>query len=659
MLFVLTCLLGAVRPLPAQDIPSPEARRAETVRLVLKHGESRFAPLPVGAPPPPAWAHLMLDSAGRASYAEGSLEYAAAVLMSGGEVDRAVDILQVVLGAQVSGGKCPGAFPWRPNTDPDPYATAYLAPWLAYIHLHLSDRLPEPTRSQLADSLRPALGAVGRFSVGPDDPQALLTKAAAQAMLGAALNDGQAKAKAAQDLAAWLKRISQEGFRTAQNPTATALTVASLHWIWLAEPSPEARQDAGAALEYLYRDLALRYQPKAGMVGGAVIGGTWGDYAAGTGPTRYLLYAQFGRPALTLAEPFAMFLAVPGFTPNEETLKLARAIDVPRTISVRTPTHTLTTHLQPRFALGTMSGPVEEGTSPVVLTYGPEGKPGAYLTVTPLPARVSAVQSDGRALVNLDIDNVGFEDDRLFVYAELHLGLKSSLDAVLLNQAPYTQDFGVAVETRANVVTEGGGVYTAIIPIIMGPSDTKSYDEPVGPAQLAWVPVGDGSDSELVLKMTARSIRGREKPRANYRIGFAIEMASREDYPSGDFAATIYDKRRVKQETTAKRLKVGEKTEDSHRPTDMTRRPTERGNWIYETRVVQDMTFLGEDFSLELIDDLEQNLVRGRLVNGVEVPWDFLYRSPALNQIAGDGLSTVLRPAPPPVGGASAPTVRG
>jgi hypothetical protein len=484
--------------------------------------------------------------------------------------------------------------------------------------------------------------------VRPDQPQALLTRIAAQAMLGAALDDTQAKTKAAQDFAIWLKRVGQEGLPSAQNPTATALTAASLHWIWLAEPSSEAKQGAGAALEYVYRDLALRHQPKAGMVGGAVIGGSYGDYAAGTGPTRYLLYAQFGRPALTTAEPFAMFLVVPGFAPSEETAKLSRAIDAPRTISVHTPTHLLTTCVQPRFALGTLSGPVEVGTSPLVLTYGQEGWPGAYLTVTPLPARASSVQSDGRALVNLDLDNIGFDDDRLFVHAELHLGLKSSLDRVLLNQAPYTQDFALAVETRSSVVTERDGVYTGIIPIVMGPSDTKSFDQPVGPAELSWVPVGDGTDSELVLKMTARSVRGREQPRNNYRIGFAVEVASREDFLSLEtFALAIYDGRRVKQETTAKRLKVGEKTEDTHRPTDMTRRPTERGNWRYETRVVQDMTFVAEGLSLELIDDLEQNLVRGRLINGVEVPWDFLYRSPALNQTPGDDLATVLRPPPP------------
>ena len=648
MLFLLMPLLVATRPAVTQDLPSPEARRAEIIRLVLERGESRFE-VPVGAAPRPPEASLMLDSEGRPSYAEGSLEYVAAVLMSGGDATRVAGIIDTVLAAQATGGKCPGAFPWRPNTEAEAYATAYLAPWLAYIHLHLADKLPEATRSRLAGSLRPALGAVGRFSVRADDVGALLTKVAAQATLGAALDDGQAKAKAASDFATWLKATSQSGFPTAQNPTATVVAAAALHWIWLAEPTAEVKQGAVAALDYLYRDLALRYQPKAAMLGGAVIAGSYGDYAAGTGATRYLLYAQFGRPALTTAEPFAMFLAVPGFAPGEETLKLARAVDVPRTIAVHAPDRTLTTYVQPRFALGTMSGPVDAGTSPVVLTYGPEGEPGAYCTLTPLPARASAVQSDGRALVNLDIDNIGFEDDRLLVTAELHLGLKSSLDSVLVNQAPYTQDFAVAVETRASVVTERGGVYTAVIPIAMGPADTKSYDQPVGPAQLAWVPVGgDGKDSELVLKMTARSVRGREQPRANYRIGFAIEMASGEDYPSvEDFAADVYEKRRVKQETTAKRVKVGEKT-DTHRPVDLTHRPTERGNWIYETRVVQDMTFVGEQFSLELIDDLEQNQTRGQLINGVEVPWDFIYRSPALNHMPGDDLSTVLRPPPPP-----------
>jgi len=171
MLFVAASLLLAVGPGATQDVPSPEARRAEIVRLVLRHGESRFEAAEA-APDALPEAYLMLNSAGQPSYAEGSLEYAAALLMSGADTARAAKIIGTVLAAQAAGGKCPGGFPWRPETEADPYATAFLAPWLAYIHQHLTGGLPDDLRARLSASLKPALGAVQRFSVGVDAPQA-------------------------------------------------------------------------------------------------------------------------------------------------------------------------------------------------------------------------------------------------------------------------------------------------------------------------------------------------------------------------------------------------------------------------------------------------------------------------------------------------------
>jgi hypothetical protein len=660
MLPLLMSVLFAWRPAVAQNVPSPDERRADILRLVLQYGERHWKepePTPEGPADPlitrdspsPASAYLLPNSAGEPSYAEGSLEYAAALLMSGGPTDRAALIIGTVLSAQAAGGKCPGGFPWRPKTEPDAYATAYMAPWLAYIHQHLAASLPETTRTNLAASLAPALGAVERFDVRPEETQQFLSKAAAESMLAAALDNTAARARAATDFAAWLKQAGQSGFPNAQCPTSTAISAAALHWVWLAAPSDEARQGAASALEYLYRDLALRYQPEAARVAGAVVSGSYGDYATGSGAARYLLFAQFGRPELTVAEPFALFLAVPGFMANDETVELSRRLDVPRTIRVRAGDHTLTTYVHPRYALGTMSGPVDVGAAPVALTYGPADAPGAYCTVTPAAARVSAVQNGNQALVNFDFDNVGMDSDRLLVYAELHLGLKSSLGSVFLNQARYTEDYAVAVETRSSVATERDGVYTAVTPIVMGPATEEAWDDPVGPAQLSWVPLGgDSKDSELVLKMTARSLRAREKPRNNYRIGFAVEMGTREECPSiEEFAKTIYDDRRVKQETKAKTVKVGEKGEKPHGP-ELYNRPVERGNWIMETRVVQDMTYTSDKVVLELTEDLEQNRTVEQTVNGVECLWDFLYRSPALNQMPGDALNTVLRPPPSP-----------
>jgi len=648
MLSLLVAAFCALRPAIAQDLPSPEARRSEIIRLVLEYGDKHFAAQWATTSSIPREAYLMRDSEGRPSYAEGSLEYAAALLTSRVSTEQAAHILDAVLSAQAIAGSEKGSFPWRPNTGADPYATAYLAPWLAYLHQHFANALPADTRTRLAQSLEPALASVLRFDARPEDTRAFLVKVAAEAMLASALKDPEAASRAAADMNTWLKYASENGFPIAQRPTATVVAVAALHWIWLAAPTEDAKRSAAAALEYLYRDLALRSQPKAGMVAGVGISARYADYATGTGATRYLLYAQFGRPELTFAEPFAMFLTVPGFTPSEETVALARAVDAPRTVCVRSGDRHLTTYVHPRYALATMSGPVEAGTVPIVVTYGSPGKPGAYCTVAPVPARVATVQDASRALVSFDFDGIGYEDDRLFVSAEFHLGLKSTLDSVLINQGRYTEAYAAAVETRASVITECAGVYTAVTPIIIGPASAMSYDETPRPGELAWTPTADGKDSELILRIVARSVRAREKPRDNYRLGLAVELGSRDDFRTvEDFAKAIDETRRVKGELKTKRVKIGEKTDDAHRP-PMYNRPVERGNWIIETRVMQTLTFTADQTTLQLVEDLQQNQVVAQTVNGVEAAWDFLYRSPALNQMPGDALDSVLRPPPAP-----------
>lgn len=628
---------------------SAEERRVLIRRLVLQHAERRLERIVREKADSSEQSHteesyLMLDSSGRPSYAEGTLECVAALLMADQHTQLATKMIDIVLGAQATRGHCPGGFPWTPGGEVSAYATAYLAPWLAYIHQHLAERLPEPTRSRLANALRPALGAVQRFSPQLDDSRAYLVKVAAEATLSAALGDSLGRTRAATEFLAWLRYAREQGLATLHQPAAHCVVASALHWIFTSSPSPECHEGAAAALEYLYRDLALRYQPNAEMVAGAVIAGHYGDFALGTGPTRYLLHAQFGRPDLHSAEPFALFLAVPGFTPREDTIELTRMMDAPRIVQSRILDCTTSTYVHPRYALGTMTGQMGPETKPVVLTYGSPGEPSAYCEVTPQPARVTALQSENRALVCFDIDNVGYEDDRLLVHADFHFGLRRDLDAILVNQARWTTDFDVAVESRGNVVTERDGVYTAVIPIAMGPAAAKPYDHPVGPAELSWRPLAGDAERELVLTMAARSVRAREKPRHNYRIAFAVEMASNEDYPSVEaFAEVIGNQRRVTQQITTRRVKVGEKTEDVRRP-NLYDRPVERGNWIYEARIVQGVTLSGEGFSMELLDDLEQNRLVGQRINGAELVWDFIYRSPMLNHLPGEPLHAVLRP---------------
>ncbi|MGQ9730219.1 MAG: hypothetical protein ACUVX8_03015 [Candidatus Zipacnadales bacterium] len=643
---VVTAL--ATWPRTSQSPLDAQERQAEIIRRVLEYGEKNYglghAPEPSEAQMPEA--SLIRAPSGRHTCAEGSLEYAVALLSSGVSPERADRIVQTLLNAQAGRGKDAGGFPWHPGEAPSAYATAYMAPWLAYIDQHLATLLPESTRARLHAALRPALQMVAKFDTKPNETQRYLVRTAAFATLATAIGDDAARGRAERDFAVWLKHVSEKGMAILQDPSATVVCVAALQWIWLNPPSVEARTGAGAALEYLYRDLALRFLPGANMVAGAAVNAHWGDYAAGTGATRYLLFGQFGRPALTMAEPFAMFLAIEGFSPNQETLALAQVVDTPRSIYSISEGRCFTTYVHPRYALGTLSGLIEKGGAPVVVTYGSEGEPNAYCEVVPLPARITSAQDEGMALVSLDFDNIGYEAERLYVSVHFHLGPRSALDAVLINQTPYAADFAAVVESKSAVVTEREGVYTAVIPIIAGPATVKPYDVRLESPSIAWEASGEKDD--LVLTIPARTVRARETSRDNYRIAFAIEVGTVDDWPSVEaFATHIYDKSRASCEAKATRTKVGEKVEGAHKYLPWYNRPVERGKWIFEDRVVQELAYRNGERALGITEDLAKNEVIRIWQGGGEFTWDFLYRSPALNHVAGEALTSVFRPLPP------------
>jgi len=646
---MLTVLSPSLRGAQAAD--DVQARRARLLALILEYGEAEFRNMPGPGPDaPPAGAYLEAMGGGRPTVPRGALEYAAALLTADLLPQCADGIVNDVLATQAppGAGKQAGAFPWQRGSEPDPAATAYVAPWLAYIHRELKEKLPAQTQARLAASLQPALKAVGRLRVTPAETGLFLMKAGAEAMLAREL-EGEARparSGTAADLAAWTKFTQENGIPEAQSPSYSVDAVAGLNWVWIAAPDEETRAAAGAGLEYLHHDLALRYHPKSAMVAGAAVRAFPRDYITGMSASQYLLYAQYGRPELGSAPPFAMFLTLPGFVPGDGS-QAAATLDVPRTVASRVPGRTSTTYLDPQFSLGTMSGEVVSGTVPVLLTF-PEGtRPTAYCVVQPLPARVAAVQEGARALVSFDFDDIGYDPARVRAGVEVHLGTEDVIDRVLVNQTPYTADYAVAVPTKSSAVIDRDGVFTSITVVAHGPAVPQEEEASPRPAVLEWVAGDEGAPRELIVRVQARDANSRQLARGNYRVALAVEMASRASFRTlEEFASHIYETR-TGAEVKAKRVKVGEKVEGA----DLVpgnRRPVERARWIFDYLVLQTLQYQSGDDVLALTEDLEQNETVSRTVNGVEQAWDFLYRSPSLNHVPGDALDSVLRPPPLP-----------
>ena len=645
MLTVLSPSLGA-----AQVVDDVQARRARLLALILEYGEAEFRNMPgPGSDAPPAGAYLEAIGGGRPTVPRGALEYAAALLTADLLPQCADGIVNDVLATQAApgAGRQAGAFPWQLGSEPDPAATAYVVPWLAYIQRELNEKLPAQTRARLAAALQPALNAVRRLKVTPAQTGLFLMKTGAEAMLARELEGeaGPAKSGVAADLAAWTKFTQENGIPEAQSPSYSVDAVAGLNWVWIAAPDEETRAAAGAGLEYLHHDLALRYHPKSAMVAGALVRAFPRDYVTGMSASQYLLYAQYGRPELSSAPPFAMFLTLSGFVPGAES-QAAAILDVPRTVASRVPGRTSTTYLDPQFSVGTMSGEVASGTVPVLLTYPNDTRPSAYCVVQPLPARVAAVQEGARALVSFDFDDIGYDHARVHAGVEVHLGTEDAVDRVLVNQTPYAADYPVAVPTKSAVVTDRDGVFTSVTVVAHGPATPQKREASPKPAALEWMAGDEGEPRELIVRVQARDANSRQLARDNYRVALAVEMASRASFRTlEEFAAHIYETR-TRAEVKAKRVKVGEKVDGA----DLVpghRRPVERARWIFDYLVIQTLQYQSGDDLLVLTEDLEQNEIVSRTLNGVEQSWDFLYLSPSLNHLPGDALDSVLRPPPP------------
>ncbi len=644
-MFFLSCLsLLSLPPVTAQTPGSSAARRGEILAMVLDYGEANYD----------EQTHLVRDNTAQPSVAEGSLEYAVALFTTGAMPERAAALTNAVLAAQVASGKSRdrGAFPWHLGEPGSDVATAELAPWLAYLSRHLRDKLPAETQARLAASLSPALAAVSRLPVDRTQTSDYLRTLAAQATLSTALAEGTARTDWASGFAGWVRLTEQKGLLEFDSPSFYALDIAALQWLQDVAAEPRAQTKAAEALEYLYRDLALRYHPKAGRTAGAGARVLERDLS-GMGAGRFVLFAAFGQPELPAAPPFAMFLALPGFTPNAETIDTATRLDVPRTIQTRNGLVTTTTYVNPLYSLGTMTGPVNGETAPVVLTYPQPDAPSAYCSVRPTPARVAAVQKESRALVDLDFDQIG-SPGRVQAQVDVHLGPQSALSKVLVSGSLYYDatagtkvTYPVAVASGTQVVTERAGVFTAFTIALAAPAESRPWDLAGKPGVLEWVkPLPTGED-ELVLHISARQDDMRQAPRDNYRVAFAVEMAATDSVADFDTFVAQVQKSRLRKDLSARKVKVGERNANPFREPAFGA-PVERGDWIFEIRVVQDLQYASAQDSLALTEDLQKNQVITQSIDGQDERWDFLYRSPSLNEMPGEPLNAVFRPPPPP-----------
>ncbi len=560
---------------------------------------------------------LVRDWLGHLNVAQCSLEYAVALLKSGGSGERIDKTLRAVVFSQDGnpGSSTYGGFQWY-GGEPrrfHPDAVYFLTPWLVYIAQEWCSGVKAhggPVKRETAelvrDTLPLSLHALRKGDPDPAETHKALLRAAGLIMAGQALGQDEAVTQGGAELEAWLDFTAEHGVGEYNSATNSVYSILAVQWIWQTARDEQLKSRAGLALEYLYRDLFLHYHGGSGCLAGPSSLSYDRDHLYGAGISRYLLYHQLGQPELEAVDPFAMVDVVQRYRPAERVLKIAREPQLPRTVRTRTVRRAgrnvrTCTYITAPYSLGTQSGEGTELQVPIFITYQTDNqRPTGFIRPAPNPTPLDAVQHESRALCCFtygERELVG----RGLIGWQGSLGPAEGLGELLIAGRPWDRQ-PVAVGAHTPLCGQFFDAYVAAIPLETEAQKVKdgvaSREQPVR------LSVEGG---EVWLKGIIRQAKGLARgSRQPLRSGLALWLASSDEFPSlAAFAQAVGAAELVEQR---------------------------EGN----IHTVQ-WSFPGGD-TLELSHDLKELKVLRRRVNGKELGDEYLYLSPSMMLRPGQAL---------------------
>ncbi len=587
--------------------------------------------------------HLVRDRNGRLNLVESSLNYAAALLATGEQPERARQVVEAVLAHQDTEQDSPtrGLFRWMADesTDYDAHATTYLGPTLA----HLAQTAEGDLAGLLADSARLALQGLVKMPERPRDGFSQAMWAGAVCALAAAAEEPEAQAAGAQVVGRIVARLHTRGPAGVHSPTFDALRIGALRWAWQYAPSDEARADAETALRVYYADMLQRYYATNAMVAGA-IGSTYAaDYLARTGVSRYLLACDLpsALAATGDAAPLVMYFALSDYALPDDLVALAEGPRAPAEVRTRTPSDeddvpemsSTCTWVAPGMSLGTMSGMIDASSIPILATCDLPERPTSYFYVLGGPATVQSAQSGSLALCSFNFDAIGV-GQRMKAAVRGILGRRDQIDRVIVGRHEWIGE-PEAIGQNGVIAVQRGSSYLGvkILEVAIGAqprSETK-------PGVLTWY--AEGNMDSLMLTVYGRREEYRlGEPLFDVRVGLLVEVAPASGFGSLEEFAGHVGGRRVSQRVEQTRVRIDEQDE---------RQIPGR----HEIKAVGEMRFARFLNHTIMLDDeemplgLTEELLRNQLVSRtlpVELPADYLWASPALSlEVGGDPAAAV------------------
>lgn len=619
------------------SIPSFAAENGlPLARLVVDYGDSVYDRRS-GATFYDEASRLVRDANGRLNLAECSLNYAAALLRTGGDTTRAGQIIEAVLAHQdrAQDSRTRGQFRWYADEDAefDLSATWYLAPTLAWLTGQVSD--PE-LREALSDSAALALRTLISAPDRPREGFGLAMWSGAVCALGAAVGDATAQQAGGAATTEIIARLRTQGPEGVPSPTFDAMRIGGLRWVWQYAPDEATRAAAQTALRVYYADLLQRYDPANAMVLGPIGRSYESDYLGTTGVPCYLLACDLpsALAAARAVGPLAMYFALADYAPSPGLVALAEDRSGSREVRSRTPDPTrrsvesagTCTWIGPGMSLGTMSGTVESSSIPVLVTCDLPERPTSYFYAFGAPATVQSAQSGALALCSFNFDGVGV-GTRIQVGVHGVLGRRDQIDRVIVERHEWIGE-PEAVGQNGVVALQRGSSYLGIK--ILEVAQGATLRSEVKPGVIEWYAEGN-MDSLMLTIFGRRETYLLPKPLYDLRVGLLIEVAPAAEFGSLEEFAKHVGARRVTQRVEETRVRTDLEEERQIPGRD---EPKALGEMRFARYLKHTMALVDDALPLGLTEELLRNQLVERTLP-VTLPPDYLWASPALTLVVG------------------------
>ncbi len=581
--------------------------------------------------------HLVRDRRGKLNIAEVSLNYAAALLVTGEQTQRALQVIEAALAHQdiADGSPTRGMFRWtvEPDAEYDANATLYLAPTLAY----LARTVEEPElRARLQESARLALQALLTAGERPAEGFGQAMWAGAVCSLGDAVGDEAGTRASAGAVEALLARLRSRGFSNVHSPTFDALRIGGLRWAWQYAADDAAREQADLALRICYADMLQRYDAATAMVAGAIGSAYAAEYLGKTGVAQYLLACDLPSALAATCEvgPLAMYFALSDYAPPAEMLAAADADGPAREVRTRKPdpeeqapeAYSTSTWTAPGISLGTMSGIVDTSSIPILATCDLIERPTSYFYVFGGPAMLYSAQSGSLALCSFNFDAVGM-GQRMVVGVRGMLGRRDHIDRVLVGSHEWIGE-PEAVGQQGVVAVRRGSSYLGVKILEVGTGAELSSE--VKPGVIRWY--AEGNMDSLMLEVYGRRRSYRlPKPLYDVRVGLLVEVAPASSFAGLAEFADHVSRRRVAQDTEAQRVRV-DPEQQRQIPGRHEIKTVAEMQWV--RLLYHSMSLVDPELALGLREELLRNRLESRTLP-MELPANYLWVSPGLTLLAG------------------------